>query len=283
MRAWCIVALTLAAVAAGVASSAAALIYLGWYDVSATSPHTVIVHRLMDTALARSVRARSADVRVPDLERPERLRNGSSLYRAHCAQCHGAPGVAPQPYALGLNPAPAALVATARQRTAADIFWITRQGIKMTGMPAWQYRLSDDEIWDVVAFLRILPTLSPAQYRNEDAGPPASPPSTRAGAGAARIGDPAAGREAMHQHLCAACHAIPGVTGAWNHVGPPLAGMADRPYIAGVMLNTPDNLERWLRQPGAIKPGTAMPDLEITAQDARDMAAFLHTLSESGR
>lgn len=274
-----IAAITLAVAATAGGLLGSAIVYFGWYDVSATSPHTIAVHHLMDTALTRAVKARSADIQVPDLDAPERIRNGSQLYRAHCAQCHGGPGVAPQPYALGLHPAPAALVTTARTRPAADIFWITRQGIKMTGMPAWQYRLTDAEIWDVVAFMRVLPTLSTAQYRDGDHGPPpaAVPPS--APDPDPRIGDAAAGQKALHQYLCVTCHAIPGVAGAWNHVGPSLAGIADRPYIAGVLTNTPANMQRWLQDPGAIKPGSAMPTLGIPEQDARDIATFLGTLS----
>jgi mono/diheme cytochrome c family protein len=282
MSATRIAVLAVAAAGALAGLAGGAVVYFGWYDVSATSPHTMAVHHLMDTAMARSVKARAADVQAPDLHGEARIQNGARLYRTHCVQCHGAPGIAPQPYALGLNPAPAALVATARTRPAAEIFWITQQGIKMTGMPAWQYRLTDDQIWDVVAFLRVLPLLSPADYRDRDDGlPPAEP--TPVAPGSLRIGDAAAGKKALQQYLCVTCHAIPGVTGAWNHVGPSLAGMADRPYIAGVMVNTPENLQRWLREPGAVKAGTAMPDVGVSEQDARDIAQFLNTLSDDHR
>lgn len=272
-------ALTLVVTAAAAGAVGGALVYFGMYDVTATSPHTTPVHHLLDVALTRAVKLRSADIVPPELDAAERIQNGSRLYRAHCAQCHGGPGVAPQPYALGLNPAPAALVATARTRTAAEIFWVTRQGIKMTGMPAWQYRLTDDEIWDVVAFLRVLPGLSADDYRRGDEGQPAEKPQANAQP-AARVGDARAGRDALQQYLCVTCHAIPGVPGAWNYVGPSLDQMGERPYIAGVLPNTPANMERWLRNPPAVKPGTAMPDLGVSEQDARDIAAFLRTLNE---
>ncbi|MCG7324810.1 c-type cytochrome [Achromobacter sp. ACRQX] len=272
-------ALTLVAAAATAGAVGGGVVYFGMYDVTATSPHTTPVHHLLDVALTRAVKMRSADIVPPELDTAERIQNGSRLYRAHCAQCHGGPGVAPQPYALGLNPAPAALVATARTRTAAEIFWVTRQGIKMTGMPAWQYRLSDDEIWDVVAFLRVLPGLSADDYRRGDDGQPAEKPQANAQP-AARVGDARAGRDALQQYLCVTCHAIPGVPGAWNYVGPALDQMGERPYIAGVLPNTPANMERWLRNPPAVKPGTAMPDLGVSEQDARDIAAFLRTLNE---
>jgi len=280
MRRWArTAALTLVVAAAAGGTVAGAVVWFGWYDVTATSPHTTPVHHLLDTALTRAVKTRSAGIEAPDLADAERIRNGSRLYRAHCVQCHGGPGVAPEPYALGMNPAPAALVATARMRTAAEVFWITRQGIKMTGMPAWQYRLTDDEIWDVVAFLRVLPALSAEDYRRDGAGLPPEAP-RRTAQPAARVGDARAGRDALQQYLCVTCHAIPGVPGARNYVGPALGQMGEQPYIAGVLPNTPENMARWLRSPGSVKPGTAMPDLGVSEQDAKDIAAFLRTLPD---
>jgi len=279
MKTWKVAGLTILACAAGGAALGALAVYRGWYDVSATGSHTAPVHDLLDVAQTRSVQRRAARIEVPSLDEANRIRNGQELYRTHCVQCHGAPGIAPEPYALGLNPAPAALVATARDRPAADIFWIIRQGIKMTGMPAWRYRLKDEEIWDVVAFMRILPALSPDSYRQEAGGAAAPLPDAAAPTEEdRRLGDAAAGRDALQQYLCATCHVIPGVAGAKHHVGPTLAGIAERPYIAGTLPNTPANLQRWLREPGSIKPGSAMPDLGLSGQDARDIAAFLYTL-----
>lgn len=266
----------LACVAAGAVLGAAAF-WFGWYDVSATGSHTAVVHELLDTAQTRSVRRRASGIDVPDLNAPRMRQEGYALYQRHCLQCHGAPGIAPEPYARGLNPAPAALVATARDRSAADIFWITRQGIKMTGMPAWQYRLTDAEIWSIVAFLRVLPTLSPEAYGKWETGAAPSPPA-RPAPTATRAGDPVAGRAALQQHLCATCHVIPGVAGARHHVGPSLAGISQRPYIAGGVPNTSANMERWLRDPSAVKPGSAMPNLGLDEQDARDITAFLGSL-----
>ncbi|CAM4015218.1 c-type cytochrome [Bordetella muralis] len=261
------------------------VVYFGWYDVSATRPHTPPIHRLLDIALARSVAVRADQIQVPPLDAETRIQNGFELFRAHCVQCHGAPGTAPAPYALGLNPAPASLVASARDRPAAEIYWIVREGIKMTGMPAWKYRLTDTQMWDVVAFMRVLPALSPVAYRQWDEKParlsPRAASQDPTATGDSRIGDVTAGRQAVEQYLCATCHVIPDVVGASHHVGPPLAGIAQRPFIAGVLSNNPENMRLWLMAPTTIKPGTAMPDLGISGQDARDIAAFLTTLSES--
>jgi len=77
---------------------------------------------------------------------------------------------------------------------------------------------------------------------------------------------------------CGACHQIPGVVGADGQVGPPLAGFGRRTIIAGVLPNTPANLVRWLRSPQSVKPGDAMPDTGLTAQEAHDAAAYLNRL-----
>jgi cytochrome c1 len=82
-------------------------------------------------------------------------------------------------------------------------------------------------------------------------------------------------RVALRQYACVACHRIPGVTGSATHVGPPLHGLARRELIAGRLPNTRDNLVRWIRAPQAVKPGSAMPDLGVTEEHARVMAAYL--------
>ena len=91
-------------------------------------------------------------------------------------------------------------------------------------------------------------------------------------------GDPARGSALVRQYGCNACHTIPGVREAQGQVGPPLAGIALRVYLAGQLPNTPENLIRWIRVPQEVERGTAMPNLGVTEQDARDLAAFLMTL-----
>jgi cytochrome c len=98
------------------------------------------------------------------------------------------------------------------------------------------------------------------------------------GAPATPDGDPRAGARAIQRYGCGACHAVPGVPGAHGAVGPPLGGLASRQIIAGRLPNTRENLLRWIEDPQAIAPGTAMPTLGVTATDARDLAAYLYTL-----
>jgi len=91
-------------------------------------------------------------------------------------------------------------------------------------------------------------------------------------------GDPERGQELMAEVGCNACHTVPGVQGADATVGPPLTRWSERVYIAGTLTNDPQNLLRWILDPDAIEPGTAMPDLGLTVQQAQNIVAYLFTL-----
>jgi cytochrome c2 len=91
-------------------------------------------------------------------------------------------------------------------------------------------------------------------------------------------GSPQQGQQAISRYGCGACHVIPGVRGANATVGPPLTSFARREYVGGVVPNTPDNLIRWVMNPPAIAPQTAMPNLGVSEADARHIAAYLYTL-----
>ena len=86
------------------------------------------------------------------------------------------------------------------------------------------------------------------------------------------------GKEAIERYHCGACHTIPGVKGADKLAAPPLTHFAERSFIAGQLRNSEDNLVRWIRDPQAVEPGTAMPNLNVTEEDARNIAAYLTTL-----
>ena len=91
-------------------------------------------------------------------------------------------------------------------------------------------------------------------------------------------GDPVRGAAAISTLGCGACHVIPGVREADGTVGPPLTDWAARGFIAGRLPNTGPNLIRWIMDPQAVEPGTAMPDLGVSEDVARDIAAYLFTL-----
>lgn len=86
------------------------------------------------------------------------------------------------------------------------------------------------------------------------------------------------GAHLIASYRCGACHTIPGIADADGLVGPPLTRFARRTYIAGELPNTPPNLIRWIRDPPAVEPGTAMPELGLSRRQATDVAAYLYTL-----
>lgn len=91
-------------------------------------------------------------------------------------------------------------------------------------------------------------------------------------------GDAERGRALVAQYQCGSCHAIPDVKAAIGTAGPPLDTFGQRSYIAGHIPNLPDNLVRWLIDPPAMVPGTPMPKMGVSEDEARHMAAFLYTL-----
>ena len=271
------VALGLLAIAAAGVATAGVVLYGGLYDVAATEQHFRPTFWLLETGLRGSVQRRARDVVVPELGSEAMVERGFRCFETHCAQCHGAPGRAPAEFAQGLLPLPTSLSQATQEWRVAELYWITKHGLKMTGMPAWGFRLDDAALWSIVAFLDRLPRLDAEAYRSLDATvPPAA--CERAPDDGRRPGDAARGEVAVLQYACTTCHLVPGVVGPAVYVGPPLTAMATRKYIAGSLPNTPDNMARWLTSPQAVRPATAMPDLGITAQDARDIAAYLAEL-----
>lgn len=139
--------------------------YSGWYNVSALADHYGIVRWLLETTREQSVEQRAGAVTMPDLTAERRTLAGAQDFDAMCAGCHGAPGREPGPVGQGLNPNPPDLAEAAQELTAAEVFWITRHGIRMTGMPAWGASHDDHELWSVVAFVMELPNIDAEQYR----------------------------------------------------------------------------------------------------------------------
>jgi mono/diheme cytochrome c family protein len=145
---------------------ASAVVYSGFYDVAATVPHWPVTVWLLEAARTRSIKAQAAGIAVPPgLDDPAKVIIGVEHYAAHCAVCHGAPGVPKGDIAQGLYPPPPDLTKTAPLYTPAELFWILKHGIKMTGMPSWSDH-SDDELWATVGFLEKLPSMSEQDYAN---------------------------------------------------------------------------------------------------------------------
>ncbi len=272
-RFW-IAAAGVAASLLGLAGVGAVVLYGGFYDVSATDQHLRPTFRLLDVGLRRSVEHHARDIAPPPLHEEALVERGLACFRTHCEQCHGAPGVPRAEFAKGLLPVPSSLSQASTDWKPAELYWITRKGIKMTGMPAWEYRLDDGSMWAVVAFLQVLPRWSPQRYREAGAAGSATcePQWQQAGPVEAEV---ARGKVAIQQYGCTACHRIPGIVGPMSYTGPPLAAMKQRSVIAGVLPNTRANMIRWLQSPQSIRPQTAMPDLGVTKVHAEDIAAYL--------
>jgi cytochrome c2 len=96
-----------------------------------------------------------------------------------------------------------------------------------------------------------------------------------AAAGCAHAASAERGRQQLAQDQCGSCHTIPGVASAGGKAAASLKGFGERSYIAGRLANRPDTLARWIEQPQALVPGTAMPSMGVSPADARDMAAYL--------
>lgn len=139
-------------------------IYSGVYDVGANTPHWPLTYWAMDIVRVHSVKAHAGGITPPQwIDEETRVVGGTAHFAAHCASCHGAPGVPRGDIANGLYPKPADLKDVAQRYTQADLFWILKNGIKMSGMPSWSDH-SDDELWVTVAFLERLPGMSEADY-----------------------------------------------------------------------------------------------------------------------
>jgi mono/diheme cytochrome c family protein len=158
------VILTLLAVVILVVAGAFTFIYAGVYDVSATAPHWPLTYWAMDTVRVQSVKTQAAGIAPPaDLMENARVIGGTEHFAAHCASCHGAPGVPRGDIAKGLYPRPADLADAAKRYTPGELFWIVKNGIKMSGMPSWADH-SDEEVWGTVAFIEKLPGMSEPDY-----------------------------------------------------------------------------------------------------------------------
>ena len=141
-----------------------AFIYLGAYDIGSDASHWGLTYQIFETARVRSIKAHAAGITPPfGLEDEAKILMGADHFADHCAVCHGAPGVAKGDIAKGLYPQPPDLAVTSKHYTDAELFWIVKYGIKMTGMPSWGDH-SNDELWATVAFVRKLPGMTEQDY-----------------------------------------------------------------------------------------------------------------------
>lgn len=167
------IALTVAATLAALAAGAALFVGSGVYDIGADDHHTRPVLALIGELRERSIAVRVRGLGVPDLDDPVDIAAGARRYAGLCAGCHLAPGVSRSQIRPGLYPHPPNLAEEA-PRDASRAFWTIKHGIKMSAMPAWGTTLDDAAIWQLVAFLRRMPSLAAEDYRQLAAPAPES-------------------------------------------------------------------------------------------------------------
>jgi len=150
-----------------------ALVYSGVINVAATNPHSALTDWLLSTASDHSIHYQAKGINAPSVDDPKMIAEGFEHYREMCVGCHLAPGIKSSEISQGLMPAPPKLQEAAEEWTPAELFWVIKNGIKMTGMPAWGPTHSDKKIWAMVAFVKQLPKMTAAQYKAMDvaAGP----------------------------------------------------------------------------------------------------------------
>ena len=155
-----VIAVSLAALAVG---GGAVFIGSGVYDIGADDHHTKIVLAMIEQLREHSIEARARSLEVHTISDPARIAVGGQHYATFCVTCHLAPGVTKSDIRPGLYPHPPNL-AQGEIQAERRAFWIIKHGIKMSAMPAWGRTLDDAAIWELVAFVRKLPAMTPQTY-----------------------------------------------------------------------------------------------------------------------
>jgi mono/diheme cytochrome c family protein len=153
------------------------VIYSGTFNVAATVKDSAPLRWVLITAREASVRRHARTVELPQLGGRQQVENGFRFFRDQCAMCHTPPGGQPTMMSEGLNPQAPPLAELVSDMNDAELFWVTKNGIRFTGMPAWTLSHKDQDIWSVVAFMRGASTMQAADYKVLDqrlSGPPDS-------------------------------------------------------------------------------------------------------------
>lgn len=159
-------ALTVVVVLAALGLGAILFAWSGAYNIAATEPHWAATLSFIRMVRDRSIASRSSDIHTPELEDPQYRQAAFSHYHGMCRRCHGAPGYPPNEFAGGLYPVPPDMASGGIQkaRSAADIYWVVKHGLKMTGMPAFGPTHKEEELWGLVALAGAVPGMSPERY-----------------------------------------------------------------------------------------------------------------------
>lgn len=140
------------------------IVYTGMYNVAATDAHADLMRWTLDTTMHRSVSRRAEEVAVPGEVTAEALASAAQTYDSTCAHCHGAPGRQREDWARNMRPMPPEMAQAAAHMQPRELFWIIRNGIKMSGMPAFGPLHDDEALWGLVGFVAGLPAMTPEEY-----------------------------------------------------------------------------------------------------------------------
>jgi mono/diheme cytochrome c family protein len=157
-----------------VAIAAAIFFFGGFYSVAESQDNPAVVNWALATVRAASVARHATEPPPADLDDPAMVKAGARTYATiGCVNCHGGPPDANwAKWSEGLKPVPADLKVMAKERTAPELFWAIKHGIKFTGMPSFGLAgASDQQIRTIVAFIKNLPAMSDADYKAWTASP----------------------------------------------------------------------------------------------------------------
>ena len=141
-------------------------IWFGVYNIAANEKHWAVTTALLDLIRERSIEVRLDEIQIPQTASADSIARGAIGYAEMCEQCHLAPGKGRTELYEGLYPQPP--VFHQRDNSEHDpreLFWVIKNGIKLTAMPAWEKSHTDQQIWEIVAFISDLDQISPEQYQ----------------------------------------------------------------------------------------------------------------------
>lgn len=138
----------------------------GYYNIAATQPHWAVTSSFIEMLKDRSIEAHSENIQAPNLNDPALMQAAYAHYHGMCRLCHGAPDRPPEEFAEGFYPAPPSMTDGHIQEelSPAELYWIVKHGLKMTGMPAFGPTHDEKELWGLVALAQEMPRMTPEQY-----------------------------------------------------------------------------------------------------------------------
>jgi cytochrome c553 len=233
----------------------------GIVPIKASSGHWAITRWILEFSMARSISTHSLGIETPKLDDPALVVKGAGQYETACRPCHGSPELRHPRVAAAMLPQPPYLPPKIPEWSPRELFTIVKHGVKLTGMPAWPAKDRDDEVWAMVAFLRVLPRLDAAEYRRLAFG------ETEPSAAAAPIED-LTGPENVPPRMvierCARCHGVDG-NGRGLGAFPKLAGQHPA-YLYGALRA----YEAGRRPSGIMEPVAA----GLSEDEIRELAAY---------